>query len=206
MKYLIIIPLLISLSTTEALARKKRPKNKVKHNVVTQVDESTITPPKPNEVCFSPENHCDIKFNKFVQSAEKSLDIAIYDVNLDQVVHTILVKAKTMPVRILVDTRQAKGPHSLVSTIKKAGIEVRYGYQRGIMHNKFTIVDGKMLETGSFNYTNGAANKNNENQVYLDTPEIVAAYKDRFEKIWAEALEGQKQKSNFVGSNEKEED
>jgi phosphatidylserine/phosphatidylglycerophosphate/cardiolipin synthase-like enzyme len=52
------------------------------------------------------------------------------------------------------------------------------------MHNKFTIVDGKMLETGSFNYANHASQANNENQIYLVQPEILERYKKRFEEIW----------------------
>ena len=163
-------------------ARKK--KDKLAEQIVEMVDEKFMPPPKSNEVCFSPENHCDIKLLKFIQSAEKSIDIAIYDINLDQIVHAVLVKAKTIPVRILVDQKQAKTRNSLVSTLKAAGANLKFGRQRGIMHNKFTLIDGKRLETGSFNYTHGGAFMNNENQIYLDTPEIVEAYKARFEKIW----------------------
>jgi phosphatidylserine/phosphatidylglycerophosphate/cardiolipin synthase-like enzyme len=51
------------------------------------------------------------------------------------------------------------------------------------MHNKFTLVDGTRLETGSFNYSHQASTANQENQLYLGTPEIVARYKARFEKM-----------------------
>jgi len=64
---------------------------------------------------------------------------------------------------------------------------VRYGKQKGIMHNKFVIVDGKALETGSYNFTNGAAVKNNENRVYLADATLVAKYVTRFEQIWSAA-------------------
>ena len=70
----------------------------------------------------------------------------------------------------------------------KAGAKVRYGRQRGIMHHKFVIVDGKLLETGSFNFTNGAANSNQENQVYLATPKIVERFKKRFDQSWSEGF------------------
>lgn len=141
--------------------------------------------PKNFEVCFSPEEPCDVKLAKFVQSAQKSLDIAVFDINLDKVVHEVLVASRKIPVRVLVDKRQAKGPHSLVALLVKAGASVRFGRQRGVMHNKFTIVDGKMIETGSFNYTNHAATSNSENQIYLSEPSVVERYKKRFEVIWA---------------------
>lgn len=155
--------------------------------ITEMVKPVLVSPPEDQEVCFSPEEPCDIKLVKFVDSAEKSIDVAIYDINLDQLVHHLLVKSKKIPVRIVVDRRQAKGNHSLVSLLSKAGAAVRYGRQRGIMHNKFIIVDGKALETGSFNFTNHATQANNENQVYLWNPKIVGRYVKRFDEIWAKA-------------------
>jgi cardiolipin hydrolase len=139
-----------------------------------------------DEVCFSPEEACDEKLAAFIQSAKVSVEVAVFDVNLDQVVHQILVQSKKIPVRVLVDRRQSRGRYSLVPLMIKAGARVRTGYQRGIMHHKFVIVDGRRLMTGSFNFTNGAATKNQENQVYLETPSIVDRFKRRFEQSWTE--------------------
>jgi phosphatidylserine/phosphatidylglycerophosphate/cardiolipin synthase-like enzyme len=66
----------------------------------------------------------------------------------------------------------------------RAGVRVRFGRQRGVMHHKFTLVDGKRLETGSFNYTNHAYRANRENQIYLDDPTVVGAYVNEFERSW----------------------
>ena len=119
-----------------------------------------------------------------MQSAKASLDVAVFDLNLDAVVQVLVASFKDIPVRVVVDRRQAKGAKSLVLELVRAGVPVRYGKQAGIMHNKFAIVDGKWLETGSFNYTKGAATKNNENQIYLDTHAIVQQYQARFDLLW----------------------
>ena len=42
------------------------------------------------EACFSPEQGCDIKFWKFIQSAKKSLDVAIYDITHVKIAHELL--------------------------------------------------------------------------------------------------------------------
>jgi phosphatidylserine/phosphatidylglycerophosphate/cardiolipin synthase-like enzyme len=143
-----------------------------------------ISPPKDSEVCFSPQDPCDLKLIKFLDTAEKSIDIAIYDINIDELVHHLLLKAKKIPVRIVVDRRQSKGSHSLVNLLIKAGAQVRFGRQRGIMHNKFMIIDGKAIETGSFNYTNHAFKANRENQIYLWNPHIVEEFRQEFEILW----------------------
>ena len=139
------------------------------------------------EVCFSPDEACDQKLAAFIQSAKKSVDVAVFDINLDQVVHQLLVQSKKIPVRILVDRRQARSKHSLVPLLIKGGAQVRLGYQRGIMHHKFVIVDSQRLMTGSFNFTNGAAFKNQENQVYLENPALLRRYQEQFQKSWKES-------------------
>lgn len=167
---------------TDALARHR--KKTVVDVVANAIEEKLVTAPQDQEVCFSPDERCDVKFLKFVSEARKSLDIAIYDINLDELVHQILVLSRKIPVRVLVDRRQARGRSSLVPLLIKGGVNVRYGHQRGIMHNKFAIVDGRMVEVGSFNYTHHAAQANNENQIYLANPQVVARYQKRFQRIW----------------------
>ena len=138
------------------------------------------------DVCFSPDEACDEKLIEFIQSAKQSLDIAVFDITHPQIVHEILVMARRVPVRIMVDKRQSKEPHSLVSTFLRAGAQVKVGYQRGIMHNKFIVLDQNTVETGSFNFTNSASFKNQENQVYLNEPKLVERFRSRFEKMWNE--------------------
>lgn len=139
------------------------------------------------DVCFSPRESCDKKLVEFIRSAEQSLDIAIFDITHPQIVHEILVVSKKVPVRIVVDRRQSREPHSLVSTLLRAGAEVKMGRQRGIMHHKFIILDDRAVETGSFNFTNNASFKNQENQVYLNDPVAVDRFKKQFEGMWNEA-------------------
>lgn len=179
MKYLIIALLIPQLSFA---------KENLLNTLVRSVTAQAVEAPKDNEVCFAPEGECDQKLVKFIQSAQTSLDVAIFDLNLDQVVHEIAkAKIQKKKVRVIVDNRQSKAHHSLVTTLHKAGVEVRVGRQRGIFHNKFTIVDGKRLQTGSFNYTNGAAFKNAENQIYLGNSEIVVQYTKQFNIYWGKA-------------------
>jgi phosphatidylserine/phosphatidylglycerophosphate/cardiolipin synthase-like enzyme len=193
LKCFLILFCLLTLSA-QAFGRSKKGQNKIINAVNEAVNAALVQPPKDQEVCFSPDEPCDIKLIKFIDSAEKSLEIAVFDVTLDSFVHHVLVKSKKIPVRVLVDKRQGKGEHSLVGTLVKGGVSVRYGKQRGIMHNKFTIVDGKAIETGSFNYTNNASFNNNENQIYLWNSNIVDRYKKRFEEIWSVGTPVSKQK------------
>jgi phosphatidylserine/phosphatidylglycerophosphate/cardiolipin synthase-like enzyme len=194
MKLLLLMLLCVSLGSlwvSPSDARSRHHKNSAAQELVDQalqkVDEAMVAPPVDQETCFSPEEPCAVKLRKFIASARQSVDMAIYDINEESIVHELLTQSKKIPVRLVVDRKQAKGNHSSVPLLIKAGAQLRFGKQRGIMHNKFTIVDGKMVQLGSFNYTHHASKANNENQIYLANPKIVERFQKRFEKMWAKA-------------------
>ncbi len=94
-------------------------------------------------------------------------------------------------VRIAADERQSHDRNSEIPYLAGKGVEVRLsgGYRgnRSIMHNKFAVFDGRLVVTGSFNWTTSAANYNYENAVFLSDPAVVARYAAEFDKIWSQA-------------------
>ena len=153
------------------------------------VIKKTVTAPTDHETCFSPEEPCDLKLEKFIQKATHSIDVAIYSINLENIVETLIEKAKKIQVRVICDKLQAKGVKSKVLYLLENGVNIRYGTQKGIMHDKFVIVDNNMIETGSFNFTKHASTSNIENQVYLASSSIVHRFSDHFEQIWENSTE-----------------
>ena len=172
----------------QGVSLAKSHRQKIAEELAQKIEEPFIQTPVSEEVCFSPEGNCDIKLIRLIQSAHQAIDVAIFDINLEQVVHELLKKSSEIKVRYLVDKKQSKARHSLVQTILKAGGDLRFGRQKGIMHHKFIVVDSKVLMVGSFNFTNGAAKKNQENQVYLTNGSVLKKYQDHFEQMWDDAL------------------
>ena len=150
------------------------------------------SPNEPDEsVCFSPKGGCDVALVEFIKSAHKSLDIAVFDITNDSITKAIIAQSKKIEVRIVVDKRESAGRSSTVEDLVNAGVQLKIGKQRGIMHNKFTIADGVAMETGSYNYSDNATYNNNENQLYLRNPAIIAEYANYFEQMWAVGTEFQ---------------
>jgi len=52
------------------------------------------------------------------------------------------------------------------------------------MHNKFAIIDGKELITGSFNWTQTAQERNEENMLIIHDQDTIDQYSQRFEYLW----------------------
>lgn len=152
-----------------------------------KIEDSNTPAPKDNEACFSPDQNCDEKLKKFILSAKESLDVAIFEVNDQKIIDAIIDQSFKVK-RQTSDQQKITNKPEALAQFKKNKMFVRVGKQKGIMHNKFVIVDGKRLETGSFNFTNGAANSNQENQLYLATPSIIEQYKTRFQLMWENGI------------------
>ena len=141
------------------------------------------------DICFSPHGNCDQKIIKFVDSATKTIDMAIYSISLQGLVDSIIrLKKSGVKIRMVVDKLQAHGRSSAVSHLAKAGIPIKYGNVSGIMHNKFTIIDGNLVETGSYNYSSNATSYNAENQIYLNEPAVIQEFASQFEDLWDNGL------------------
>ena len=52
------------------------------------------------------------------------------------------------------------------------------------MHNKFVIVDAHYVWTGSFNFTDNCAGRNDNNALILESPELAAGYIAKFDEYW----------------------
>ena len=57
----------------------------------------------------------------------------------------------------------------------------------GIMHNKFVLIDQKVLFTGSIHWTAAAENTNYENLVRLNDSDLLRACGEQFETLWSRA-------------------
>ena len=53
------------------------------------------------------------------------------------------------------------------------------------MHHKFAIIDNRLLLTGSYNWTFSANNRNDENLLIIDDPELIEVFENQFENLWS---------------------
>jgi len=68
------------------------------------------------------------------------------------------------------------------------GVPVRLNGNYAIHHHKFMVIDDENLETGSFNYSSAAANKNAENVLLLwHVKPMAQTYRKEWQRLWNEA-------------------
>lgn len=137
---------------------------------------------------FSPRGGCERAIINLINHSEKSIDVAIYSFT-DRKIAKALINAfnRGVKVRVIIDYGNGKSRFCVGPLLERAGIPVRYkrGSGEGLMHNKYAIYDGRILSTGSFNWTSSAEKRNDENLVVIrNDPSLVDLYQRNFEKLW----------------------
>ena len=96
---------------------------------------------------------------------------------------------------ILADEKEAKKGYSSAQFLANSGVQVRTNDRYDIMHHKFLVIDKLHVQTGSFNYSKAAAEKNAENVLVIwDAPDLANKYGQEWMKLWNE---GQQMKAHY---------
>ena len=143
--------------------------------------------PSYTEIAFSPKEGATDLIIKVLKSSEKSVKIAAYSFTSRPIADSIIeAKKRGVKIQAVVDKSQIrKSSHSIVPRLLEEKIPVRVDYKHSLQHNKYIIVDGKTLQTGSFNYSAAAQNRNAENVIVLwNIPSIVKIYDANWENLW----------------------
>lgn len=137
---------------------------------------------------FSPGGTATRLILNAIANASTSIDVAAYSFT-SKPIALALVDASRRGVRVrVVADAKANSHYSSVTFLANHGVAVRKNGRYAIMHNKFMVLDGKSVETGSYNYTSSAEKRNAENAVLIsDVPHTAAAYTQEFNRLWGEA-------------------
>ncbi|MFH1773742.1 MAG: phospholipase D family protein [Methanobacteriota archaeon] len=132
------------------------------------------------EVYFCPEDSCSIQIIKAIDSAQTSVYVAIYSFTLDSIADALIrAKSRGVDVKVVMEKSQV-GKGSEYERLKNAGIDVRLDKNQDFMHNKFAVIDGKIVATGSFNWSLHADTKNDENLLIIYLKELARKYEEEF--------------------------
>lgn len=130
---------------------------------------------------FAPFDNTTQAFLDFVSGAQKSLDINIYGFHLPALTDMLIAKHKAgARVSLILDHSQEAGraEQSEVQKLLDAGVPLLIGtspVHGQILHSKFTVVDGRAVEHGSWNYSLSASLQSNDMH-FVEHVEYAAAY------------------------------
>ncbi|MCB9732522.1 MAG: lamin tail domain-containing protein [Deltaproteobacteria bacterium] len=128
----------------------------------------------------------------FIDSATTTLDLALYDFNRDIIIDAVLAAAdRGVQVRFVGDADESADLG--YQTLLAYGIPMSLRPPSStIMHDKFIVVDGVAVCSGSLNMSdNGVMRNDNHTAIYL-SPELAAQYTAEFEQMFTDAKFGRR--------------
>ena len=143
----------------------------------------------PIDVYFSPDDHVQASFVELIENAQESIYFMAFSFTADEIGDAVRARAQDdVAVAGVMDTEQVK---SNVGTefdpFKQAGLDVLRDGNEGQMHHKVMIIDESIVIFGSYNFTNSAETKNDENLIVIYNEEIAAQFMDEFQRVYAQA-------------------
>ena len=96
----------------------------------------------------------------------------------------ISAKKRGVKIKVIIDAANASNKYSKHQQLRDNGIEVKVENYAGKMHAKTMIIDEKYVVIGSMNFSRSGEEKNDENTVILNNPQIAKFLIKQFNIIW----------------------
>lgn len=141
-------------------------------------------------VCFSPEDKIESRIVNLINEANSSINLAMFSFTSKAISKALIdAKKRKINVKVILDKSwsEQNSRYSQYSNLKNNHIDVKLDGSSFKLHNKFLVIDSKIVATGSFNYTKKANTSNRENELFIYRRDISSKYNQEFYKIWSES-------------------
>ncbi len=140
------------------------------------------------ETFFAPEDAVMEELIQVVSRANESIHFMAYSFTDDDLGMAMRERAAAgVLVEGVFESRGAASDYSEFIAMQEAGLRVFPDGSFGIMHHKVIIVDACIVTLGSFNFSQGADQENDENLLVIYSAEIAAQFLDEFDDIITQA-------------------
>ena len=140
-------------------------------------------------VAFSPSGGGTEAVVAVIAEAHTSVHLAGYGFTSKPIAEALIAAhQRGVDVELVLDKSNATARFTEAKDVAAAGVPVRIDSRYAIMHSKYMVLDGMMVETGSMNHTRSGSEMNAENVIVLRVyPEVAARYETNWEALWAES-------------------
>jgi len=126
-----------------------------------------------------------------IDGAKQSLDLALFSFTDDELGSAVVRAARRgVTVRAILGFGQDTVWGGEYGKLTSAGITVVIATSTGLFHHKFAVVDGNLVITGSYDWSDTADKENYENEVFIYCSVLTAAqtaaerYTNEFNRLW----------------------
>ncbi len=140
-----------------------------------------------HKVLFSPGTEIGETLRNLLRDAQSSVRICIFSITDNSLAREVLNCYKRgLKVEIITDDQKIFDRGSEIQDMRQEGVDIKIDHSKYHMHNKFGVIDNRIIFTGSFNWTYTASKHNQENLLVTTNAAFVQQFSDEFDKLWKE--------------------
>jgi len=128
----------------------------------------------PIELYFCPQDGCGRRLASLVESSS-TIHCALHDLDIPYLQESFFLASARSEVKILLDDNYRDGNDKPY---------IRFDNRNQISHNKFCILDKRIVWTGSFNPTVNGDTRNHNDVLVIRSSRIADFYEGEFETLW----------------------
>jgi phosphatidylserine/phosphatidylglycerophosphate/cardiolipin synthase-like enzyme len=137
------------------------------------------------QVIFSRVDDTSKLIRSWIGRANSTIEVAVYSFTQDSLADALVsAKNRGVAVRVLMDSETTSDSGSEYSRLQKLGISIKTDSSTGLMYDKFFVIDGRVVGTGSYNWTGSAEDDNAENLLIVRSATLVGHYLNEFNALW----------------------
>jgi phosphatidylserine/phosphatidylglycerophosphate/cardiolipin synthase-like enzyme len=140
----------------------------------------------PVQALFAPEDQVARHVIELIRGARKSIHFLAFSFTSAQITAALLERvAGGVAVSGVVETSQAKSNSGAQwDALRKGGAAVVLDANPRNMHHKVIVIDGEIVITGSYNFTESAENKNDEDMLIVWNAGWAEVFEKEFHRIY----------------------
>jgi hypothetical protein len=147
---------------------------------------TTQTVQQVRKTCFSRVSECSSIIINLINRANRTVHVMVYSFTYDPLADAlIMAHGRNVSVVVIIERQQANVTGSVYYKLLNAGVDVRLDSNPYLMHHKVAIIDGWIVITGSYNWSQSAEERNDENIVVIYDEAIAERYEQEFQRILA---------------------
>jgi phosphatidylserine/phosphatidylglycerophosphate/cardiolipin synthase-like enzyme len=161
--------------------------NKFGENTAPETPHPTLTLDGTRvDTFFSPDDGVANQVAAVLSQAEESISFLAFSFTSNELGDIVRERAKAgLDVQGVMDEEQVSSNQGTeYDPFKQADLAVRLDGNEGQMHHKVFIIDGSIVVLGSYNFSQSAETRNDENALIIYNPAIAEQFLQEFQRVW----------------------